>query len=100
MFNKFAVISKMFKFKKLLGCGKVMFLHLSVILFMGGGLSRGLCRGVSIQAGLCSKGASVQRGLCSGWWVSVEGALSGKLPKRLRAAGTHPTGVHSCYRHC
>ena len=55
----------MFKFKKLLSCGKVMFLHLSVILFMGGGsLSRGLCRGVSIQAGLCPGGSVSDGGLC------------------------------------
>ena len=98
----------MFKFKKLLSCGKVMFLHLSVILFTGGGNSvqGGLCPGVSVggslskwvsvQGGLCPKGASVQ----GGGSLSIEGALSGKLTKRLRAAGTHPTGMHSCYRHC
>ena len=86
----------MFKFKKLLSCGKVMFLHLSVILFMGGGslsrgsLSRGLCRGVSIQAGLLGeRGVCVRRGPLSrgasvqgGGSLSMEGALSGKPPKR------------------
>ena len=40
-------------------CGKVMFLHLSVILFMEEG---GLCPG-----GLCARGGvSVQGGLCQG----------------------------------
>ena len=61
--------------------GKVMFLHLSVILFTGGGLcpsihhrshdQGGLCPGVSLSEGLCpggslSGGVSVQRGLCLG----------------------------------
>ena len=76
----------MFKFKKLLSCSKVMFLHLSVILFTrGGSLSRGvfvqgslskrvsvqggLCPGVSIQAGLCPGGSVSEGGLCAGWWV-------------------------------
>ena len=61
-------------------CDKVMFLHLSVILFMGGSLSRGggLCRGVSVQG------------------VSVQGGLSGRPPIWLHAGGTHPTGMHSC----
>ena len=98
----------MFKFKKLLSCGKVMFLHLSVILFMGGGsLSRGslsgglypsgsLSRGVCVRRRPLSRGASVQ----GGGSLSIDGALSGKPPKRLRAAGTHPTGMHSCYIHC
>ena len=36
-------------------CGKVMFLHLSVILFMGESLSRG----VSVQRGSLSRGVSV-----------------------------------------
>ena len=67
--------------------GKVMFLHLSVILFLGG-----LCpsmhhrshdqgvsvQGVSIQEGLCP-GGSLSRegmGLCPGrGWVSVQGGL-------------------------
>ena len=59
-------------------CGKVMFLHLSVILFMCGG---DLCPGrVSVQ------GVSVQQG----------GSLSGRQAVQLRAGGTHPTGIHSC----
>ena len=39
-------------------CGKVMFLHQSVILFTGGSLSRGVCRG---RGGLCPEG------LCQGY---------------------------------
>ena len=46
-------------------CGKVMFLHLSVILFTGGSLSRG----VSVQEwGYLSSGG----GLCPGVGVSVQ----------------------------
>ena len=53
-----------------LSCGKVMFIHLSVILFTGR---------VSVQEG---------------------GSLSGRPPPatiRLRAGGTHPTGMHSFF---
>ena len=67
--------------------GKVMFLHVSVILFGGGGdvsvlacttghMTRGVCPGglcpggVSVQAGSLSRGVSVQG-------VSVRGSLSG-----------------------
>ena len=48
-------------------CGKVMFLHLSVILFTGGSLFRGF----SVQGGLCP-GVSLSRGV-SVQWVSVQG---------------------------
>ena len=50
--------------------GKVMFLHLSVILVTGG-LCRRLGRGVSVQEGLCRKGWDCPGGLCSGG--SVQG---------------------------
>ena len=63
-------------------CGKVMFLHLSVILFTGGGgpLSMGVSvQGVSVQ-GILSLGGSLSRGLFSG------GSLSG---------GLCPGGSHS-----
>ena len=43
-------------------CVKVMFLHLSVILFTWRGISVGLCPG----RGSLSLGVSVQRGLCQG----------------------------------
>ena len=52
--------------------------------------------------GLCPKGSlfrgvSVQRGggLCLGG-LCPEGSLSGRPHIRLRADGTHPTGMHSC----
>ena len=52
----------------------------------------GLCPGrVSVQGGLCPGGVSV-------WGVSLSGGcLSGRPPVRLRAGGTYPTGMHSCY---
>ena len=66
-----------------------MFLHLSVILFRVGSLSRG---------GLCLGG------LCP--WRSLSGgSLSREIPDRdpptttamwLRVGSTHPTGMHSC----
>ena len=58
-------------------CGKVMFLHLSVILFTGGSLSGGVSiQRVSVQRGLCPRGL-YPRGLCPGGvcprGVSVQG---------------------------
>ena len=86
--------------------GKVMFLHLCVILFTGGG---GLClsmhhrshdRGVSVRGSL--SGGSLSRGVSgwgggslqgvSFWW----GSLSGRPPYGKRAGGMHHTGMHSC----
>ena len=53
----------------------------------GGSLSRGLClRGVSVQGHLCL------RGLCPGG-----GSVRETPSVRLRAGGTHPTGMHSYY---
>ena len=90
-------------------CGKVMFLHLSVILFTRGFLSMGsLSTGVSVQGGSLSRGVSVQ-GLSVQWSVCrreslSRGSLSGRPPTavRLRAGITHPTGMHSCIKgkHC
>ena len=67
--------------------GKVMFLHLCVILFTGGLHSR---RGVCIQGG----------GSASGMRVCIQGRL-GTPPLDTtghgqRAGGTPPTGIHSC----
>ena len=73
-------------------CGKVMFLHLSVILFGGcvfqhapqatwpGGLcSEGdLCIGGSVQ--LCSRDVSVQGGLCLRGGLSRENLCQGEPP--------------------
>ena len=52
----------------------------------GGSLSRGLCSVVSVQGGFCP-GISVQGSLCQG-----------DPPVWLYADGTHPTGMHSCFR--
>ena len=68
--------------------GKVMFLHVSVILFTGGGLS--FCLGGLCPGGSLSGGVSVQGDLCLG------GSLSWRPPIRSRAGGTHPSGMHSC----
>ena len=88
---------------------KVMFLHLSLILFTGGSLSGGsLSRGslfrvveVSVQV-FSVQGFSVQGSLCLG--VSVQGNLcqGDPLPPYcyVWAYGTHPTGMHSCYLIC
>ena len=56
-------------------CGKVTFLHLSVILFTGGSLSGGsLWGGVSV-------GGSLSRGSLSGWSLS-RGSLYGGVSVR------------------
>ena len=56
-------------------CGKVMFLHLCVILFTGGFLSRGpLSKWVSVQGGLCLE-------------VSVQGGLRGSLSRGPMSSG-------------
>ena len=55
-------------------CGKVMFLHLSVILFTEGrvvSVKGGLCQGViSVHGGLCPGGSLTRGGICLG--VSVQ----------------------------
>ena len=94
-------------------CGKVMILHLCVILFGGGGsLSQHVPQvtwpgGVSVPGGLylggsLSGGVSVQGGPCSGGSLSRRGSPvrenppRQRPPVRWRAGGTHPTGMHSC----
>ena len=73
-------------------CGKVMFLHLSLILFTGG-----LCLG---EGGLCPGGGSVQGWSLSGG-ISVHGVSARETPVQLRAGGVHPTGMHSsCNIYC
>ena len=80
-----------------------MFLHLSVILFTGGGGVLSIPGGYLFRWGLCSEGVSVQGslprarspsggegGLCPGGFCS--GGLSRRRPPYGgRAGGTHPT---------
>ena len=62
--------------------GKIIFLHLFVILFTGGG---GWVSQHALQ--------QVSRGVCSG------GVPDGDPPGTATAAGgTNPTGMHSCYK--
>ena len=71
-------------------CGKVMFLHLSVILFMGGILCPG---GVSVwQVSVRVEGESLSKG----WSLSRGVSVMETPPYSGRAGGTHPTGMHSC----
>ena len=70
--------------------GKVIFLHLPVILFT----EKGVCSG-----GVCSRGVC-SRGVCFGGGVacSLGGCLM-ETPSTATAAGsTHPTGMHSCFK--
>ena len=70
-------------------CRKVMFLHLSVILFTGGSLSKGgsLSREVSVRQ------VSVQRGLCPGG-VTIQGvSVGGSLSRGSLSAGARSMGV-------
>ena len=77
-----------------------MFLHMSVILFMG----KSLFRGVSVRGDLCpgvslSRG-SLSRALCPGGlyqWGSLSRGVSVKGTPHMGMCGSmHPTGIHSC----
>ena len=72
-------------------CGKVMFLHPSVILFTGVSLSRGcLCPGGCLSPGGClCPGGSLSGGLCP-WGLCLGVSIQG---------GTHPTGMLCCFIH-
>ena len=103
--------------------GKVIFLHLFVILFTGGFLfwggvcSRGgsyswggcLLWGVPAPGGTNSWGVSAPRGMSApGGCLLLGGACSRGVPggdppgTATAAGGTHPTGMHSCskYKKC
>ena len=95
--------------------GKVICLHLSVILFTGGYLVLGELpgpRGVSgpqgylvlVLGGVWSQGCLVPEGVWSqgvpplGKCLVPGGAWSQGCPQMATAAGsTHPTGMHSCF---
>ena len=70
----------------------VMFLHISVILFMGGG----------VHPSHNAMGQRVHPGVYPGWEVHPGGASRGwmhPLPQKTggkQAGGTHPTGMHTC----
>ena len=65
---------------------KVMFLHLSVILFTGGSMSGG--GGLCPERDLCPGGSLSRRGLCPG--VSVQGGLyQGAPPRRTVTFGRY-----------
>ena len=85
-------------------CGKVMFLHLSVILFTGGSLSRGcVCQGgLSPVGGLCLQGVFVGGGFLSRGFLS-KGSLSrgGLCPGGgICLGGSFPGGSLSRGRLC
>ena len=106
----------LFVYRPQLRCGKVMFLHLCVILFtvsVPACTTGHMTKGVSVWGvfvwGLCLGGSwsreSLSRGISWGslsrevslWGRSVR---EGDDPLRYRAGDTHPTGMHSCYWNC
>ena len=78
---------------------KVIFLHLSVILFTGMGVCSqgGLVPGGSALEGSASWGGAWSRGRGGG--SAPGGCLVDPPPPRTATAadGTHPTGIHSCF---
>ena len=76
--------------------GKVMFLHLCVILFTGGGLHPGGLHpgGVCIGEG----GGSASRGVCIQEAGGGQTPLSDTTGYSQLTGGTHPTGMHSCFK--
>ena len=74
---------------------KVIFLHLSVILFTGGGSSK-FGGGLFLGGGMFLQ---IFLGGVSFWGGSSKfsGGEGGSPPEYgQRSAGTHPTGMHSC----
>ena len=95
---------------------KVMFLHLSAILFTVGcaipaflaggvpapwGLLRGGCACSGGGEGACSGGCLLQGGLLLGGCLLWRGCGDPHPPKHTAnvADGTYPTGMHSCFFH-
>ena len=72
-------------------CGKVMFLHLSVILFRGGCLPQYML-GYTPQADTPWADTTPDRHPPLGRHIP----LGRPLPAETAADGTHPTGMHSC----
>ena len=68
-----------------------MFLHLSVILFTGGGMHGEGWRHAWQRGGACM----LQGGVCGeGAYMAGGGMRAGE--RATEAGGTHPTGMHSC----
>ena len=94
---------KRFYYRPQRSWGKVMFLHVWVILFTGGVLSQHALQqvsgGVLSQHALqmvsqhalqqVSRGSAPRKGLLGGCLVDTPGTATA-------AGGTHPTGMHSC----
>ena len=82
--------------------GKVIFSQASVILFTGG--MRGVC--VCVVGGMCGKGmcvaveggACMAKGVCMVWGACVAGGACMAGEMAIAAGGTHPTGIHSCFK--
>ena len=88
-------------------CGKVMFLHLSVILFTGGCLPLGPWGCLPLGPGDVCLWVP---GVCTPWTHMPGQTPPGHTPHRqtlpwadttpikvtIEAGGTHPTGMHSC----
>ena len=76
--------------------GKVMFLHLCVILFMGGCLPPGVS---ASGGGVCMQGGSASRG--RGWSLHQEGICIGggweDPPHRIAYYGIQSTSLHSVW---
>ena len=92
-------LSTYFVYLGFCSCRKVMFLHLSVILFMEGGA---VWQGACVAGDMCGRDAS-QRGVCMAvgyaWWGHVwlrrgDVCMVGEMA--TAADGTHPTRMHSC----
>ena len=76
-------------------CVKVIFLHLSVILFTGGCAWQGACMTGRVWQGVCVAGGMCARGHVWQW-----GAFHARPPPDTTrygqwAGGTHPTGMHT-----
>ena len=82
--------------------GKVIFSQASVILSMGGVPAPGglLPEGCLVLGGACSQGVPAPRGLLPGGGVpGPRGGACWRPPGMATAAGgTHPTGMHSCFK--
>ena len=71
-------------------CGKVMFLHVSVILSTGGYVWQG---------GMHGRGCAWQGGMCGGghaWWGACVAVVCMAGEMATAVGSTHPTGMHSC----